>query len=821
MELVNNTDKRNCVGISAATNSGVQLTGNDHQHSGTSGMVGCSEVLDAQDEHGKENGPTVCLSGGIRENHVPPTDLGVQNICGAGLDACGKAPQHGEGEGGGLDPSRRGKSKRGVGRCENQQESRSVHNALGYEEGVVPDHKGMVEYKAEHGAVIPVTSGDVDVSAAQGAAECHDNRKSQSVEKGRVNSPSGERRADQRADGIQWPHESCYPDAVSGQRIARRSCGFVSTVGSGVAVERRGPTPAHAGVLNNCGDNALYGCASTWQYGSKRVHRNLGCPSSAEFDFAKDTANWPIHAKELPLINLTALMDLATNTGIEHWRQAAKWLTSEEPYANVIASKPGKFFFGAPQRAELIAKQYMTLASELPTGGFSNVFGHVETEKKRIRVLQHSYDVNNSTEPDRKIKLANVFDVQAITKHGKYALCFDMSQFFGQFPLSRQTRRFFRFRIGKKTYEWTRLAMGQRQSCDVAQTALETLTANLATVRIRYIDNIIFVDDSPEKIVQEALVFLKRCKDVGATVNEVDCNRYTEAGETLLMLKNDIASMVVTSTEFLGMHLDFTGKTKALSKKTIRKLKEAWENRAAWRVRHFSSFVSLLFYACTVHGCQLYDRYSVLREWSQTHSQIARRPQDQQDAAWDDAFTTTDKVWHGLQVWYEHEMQNTPVGCSYEKTQSLFDSVVISDASGTGWAGIAMMPSGEVLHATGQWGSDEDKGSSSTSEPWGLLAALRALGTPWGSRVLVLSDNTTLVAAINNGRSWSWHANRVGELMSDRSEMSLTCTARHVPGLSNTADSGSRGAVIDLVAAAKQARQALQDNGFQMVNHYP
>jgi hypothetical protein len=141
-----------------------------------------------------------------------------------------------------------------------------------------------------------------------------------------------------------------------------------------------------------------------------------------------------------------------------------------------------------------------------------------------------------------------------------------MRSYYDHFFLADDVARAFVFKHGKKLYCLRTLAMGQRQACVVAQGCTWILVDFDRDPSVKVttcIDNIWFVGPRTH-VVDTVKTFLKRCKLVGAQLNEV----YDDVDVDTF----SVDSIAQTFGVFLGEHFDYVQKTVAVSPKTHEKL---------------------------------------------------------------------------------------------------------------------------------------------------------------------------------------------------------------------------------------------------------
>ena len=106
----------------------------------------------------------------------------------------------------------------------------------------------------------------------------------------------------------------------------------------------------------------------------------------------------------------------------------------------------------------------------------------------------------------------------------KYSMHFDMKKFYYQFALPGSVSTFFPFRVNGVTYEMTRLPMGLKSACALAQTVIEFLVSQAAlddVVWDAYIDNVKIASNKEANLQETARRFVEFCRKYNVTIGEV------------------------------------------------------------------------------------------------------------------------------------------------------------------------------------------------------------------------------------------------------------------------------------------------------------
>jgi hypothetical protein len=409
-------------------------------------------------------------------------------------------------------------------------------------------------------------------------------------------------------------------------------------------------------------------------------------------------------------------------------------------------------------------------------------------EPPRWRVIHWTYTVNLG-ENDTEVHLPNMHDARRSVHDGDLAYAVDVKGCFNQFPYGKRVRNLFCLRNPEdgKWYRLMRLAMGQRQACYIAQTALSVLAHPLQVSPLKYIDNLKAAGEA-RALWRDLDLLRERAIEAGITFNE----DLSKPGE-----------LIKPVVEFLGLRLDHKNKTCQVVDKIIAKLQTSWANRRQWTVRNFISHVCVLFYIYNATGRSgelgRYER--VLKAWCRLQTGTARRA-----FAYDDPMATIEGHPLGhldaddlqqLTEWTEAAEQNPWVIVPPNEEHP--DFVLVTDGSAHGWGAVLIScESGlfKVAHATWPDEVKELAKVSANSEPWAVFAAFHTFFRRMVSTsVLVVSDNLGNVHTINKQWSAVQHNHVMGMLRHDFPHIRYRST--YCPGEHILADRPSRGQPID------------------------
>ena len=324
----------------------------------------------------------------------------------------------------------------------------------------------------------------------------------------------------------------------------------------------------------------------------------------------------PLHIKCVDVIDLAQITTFAAadDTLRRNWETVRPWIDGTHPQ-DVPYVQAHEARITAEELRLLLAAGQIEPTSAEAVKNTCNVFPVPELSKGRRRLIKHTVALNERFDKSTLIgvKLIRAQDLRATVHQGKYAIHLDFSAWFDQIPLSEEERPYHCFPFQGKWYRLTRLPMGQRQAVDVASTITDVLAAfpRPATVYITtYIDNIRFLGDSPQEVLEAALEFVRRAWAAGATINEVSRDRDAEA---------QLKELLVQKSEFLGVEFDYAHKLVRVGQKALRKLQllyDAWHEQGNFTVQNLLALFGVLFFAMQVTRPPAAKRYYVLKEYS-------------------------------------------------------------------------------------------------------------------------------------------------------------------------------------------------------------
>jgi hypothetical protein len=470
-----------------------------------------------------------------------------------------------------------------------------------------------------------------------------------------------------------------------------------------------------------------------------------------------------------------------TLAAVQHVR---KWLERDAMYdaipprsaEGVPTARLSKAFIARLEEVDMIER---IAPSEIR--GHVEMFKVAEEAKRRFRPIKHTRDCNDALGKETLMPLVfpSKKEIVQLVNKGDYFISLDFSAYYDQFEYAPEVRSRFCFQHDGATYCLRKLAMGQRQAVEVAQSTTNRLLDFPRESHVRsVIDNVIFVGKR-EAVIRDARKFTERVNAVGAQLNED---------------VTDVEALVRQSGEWCGVHLDLASKCVQLTQKSIDKTQVSWANRRSWTWRQFAAHIGLLFWAWDIIDLPMADFFPVLRFISRAGSFLTEN-----EKMWDSPAFVWPSVWPTLERWTMLVLRNAPRRVAAPQRPQW---IVACDASAWGWGYVAFNTATGEIRAHGErWSRaiirniGDRLGKSTFSEPQAVLNSLCHLLRGDDPRhVVLLTDNTVAQASYTRGfNSHSFHINdclrRLRNVFGDRFEF----TFAYIPGVTNPADPWSRG----------------------------
>jgi hypothetical protein len=502
-----------------------------------------------------------------------------------------------------------------------------------------------------------------------------------------------------------------------------------------------------------------------------------------------DWSHLPLHVKAVNIVDLASIDSLpVSNPKLRHnWQRVVPWIMGTHPQDVPFGHSHDARITSDELQRLLDAKQIEPTEPEA-VRATCNVFPVLELSKQRRRLIKHTRALNErfGRETLLHIKLIRAQDLRATVHKGKHAITLDFSAWFDQIPLHESGRPFHCFTFGGRWYRLTRLPMGQRQAVDVASTLTDMLTSfdRPATVDVcTYIDNVRFLGDDEDEVIDVALQFVHRAWSIGATINEIKCTG--DARERL-------RALVHQRGEFLGVEFDYVSKAARVGPKTMAKLRlldSAFRGNDGFTHQNFLALFGVLFFTMQVTRPSAAHRYYCLKEYSNVARRIQADP-----GLLPTQYKCPPARQQQIVQWIEDTILNPWVPAVTTPTTSEADYVLVTDASSWGWGALLWdWSSGLIRHTACKWELGWSARRTSTWSETEAVARALTFFFPYGTpeSLAVLSDSAAAVGAFSKGRSGVYALNRaVG------SAQQVLQNARpgfyHIAGNLNPADGLSR-----------------------------
>jgi hypothetical protein len=529
----------------------------------------------------------------------------------------------------------------------------------------------------------------------------------------------------------------------------------------------------------------------------------------------------------VPLIDFDALQqlpDVAGATTIVTWTSKRRWLEDDSLYeGHNVPIRSSRGIPSANLRPEWIERLQATgvicPVQRSKIRGWTRIHAVPEPAKTRFRCIMNTADINGACGRDtiEHCTFPTKRTISEAVHDGEWCIALDFAAYYYQFALDPLVGRRMCFAWNRRFFRLCRLAMGQRQAVDVANAStMRLLDFPHESKRVlSIIDNVLFVG-TRDAVTSDAWTFIQRCKAVRATLNEIDVTTATRA---------DVEALARQAGPWGGVDINLVDKTVALTQKVVDKTRQSWANRGRWQWRHFAAHIGLLFWAWGIVELPMASFFPVLRFNSEVGKMAMQALADERRARGlpDDAMPANpfwrqpahvwDSVAPVLQRWTEMVLANAP-----RVVRPLLDPEVLleCDASKWGWSCYGLhLATDEPFAYSEPWSEEmrrrfgEKLGESTLSEPFGVVFSLVVMRErfPTATRFGVTSDNTVAVISHQRGfNSRSWAINECLRMRDERFPQDrYSIVTRHVPGVDNIADGGSRGyAVREMTGGEKQ-----------------
>jgi hypothetical protein len=524
-------------------------------------------------------------------------------------------------------------------------------------------------------------------------------------------------------------------------------------------------------------------------------------------------ADWPLHVKPVPPINLRAL----ANTPVVDEQVKASfihslgWIADPARYGKLKMSKVVPAARISVEDVELMGKAGQVIPVERgDVLGGVRIFAVDEPAKTRRRCIKHTLEINEmfGKETLRKVTLPSRLQQSEQSGSGKFAITLDFAAYFDQFELHPDIGRRMCFTAGGRTFRLCRMPMGQRQAVEVAQGATDVLLSfelPQDVVVQSCIDNVRFVG-SKDGVARAAIAFVARCRLAGCTINEIPSSNSPGEDEAA------IRGLIHQQGDWLGAEYDYASARQRVAAKSIKKLTASWAAKSTWSARNYAAHMGLLFFASSVLRSNVGKYFQAMNMYRQRSSDLAEGA-----AGWSDDVRVQGTELADLAKWTAEVLKNDWVPCHDSRPASRF---IATDASEWGWGAIFLdMQLGTVAQCSVPWSPADrariDVRHSAHAEPEAVFRALCRFISPADHRpVAILTDSTTAKYSLPKAYSASFTVNAIAARCKEKFPM-IRLETYHVPGEQNEVDPLSRGGRLEIApeAAMRRMMGAIASNG--------
>lgn len=379
-------------------------------------------------------------------------------------------------------------------------------------------------------------------------------------------------------------------------------------------------------------------------------------------------------------------------------------------------------------------------------------FSTPELKKNRRRWITHTPDLNRrlqtrkaeGSDPWPEFTLLDTHTAMKRVALSRFAVCCDFSGFYHQF--AAVPKEPFMFHHLGRYFTLTTIPTGSSPCAAVAQEQSEAAASFIRKMFPEvhvdvYIDNVRLAAND-EQLLRRALVaFFEVCKSL-----QIDINENLE----------DLLQKSFTKYTFLGIQYDHDARTTRLDPEYTQKLLEIYQhfdtqaNPRQVTLRNLLRFFGRLTYASAVNGLARAPYYYIMKFMRR---QVGRRL---------DAPT---EVWSSIiplwKTWASAQMTAQPRSWSHlGHANGECESVLITDASLSGYGCILLRADGTTSIVAGKWSAEESKHSINLLEVRALRIGLESFAVDLADDPFsVLIDNTTAMYAVKNGCSRAFEIN--------------------------------------------------------------
>ena len=319
-------------------------------------------------------------------------------------------------------------------------------------------------------------------------------------------------------------------------------------------------------------------------------------------------------------------------------------------------------------------------------------------------------------------KMENLVTLKSLLNKGDYMINLDLTDAYLTVPMHPDSRKFLRFLLGDKTYEFTAMPFGLNVAPRLFTKIMKPVVASLRSQGVRliiYLDDILIIASSIETLNRHKTLAISLLESLGFLINYEKSNLIPSQQIVFLGMLVDSASMQFILPQQKAVQIQ----------KECRLLLNT--NRPT--IRHLSRVLGLLeacrpaVWSAPLHYRQLQTlQINALQRWANYNAPVDLTPSVKSDLSW---WVTT------LQT-----PQGSPI------VPPIADLTISSDASKQGWGA-----SWGSQRTGGLWSEKESQDHINVLELRAAFFALKSFLPTQTNKVICLKlDNTTAVSYLNN-----------------------------------------------------------------------
>ena len=318
--------------------------------------------------------------------------------------------------------------------------------------------------------------------------------------------------------------------------------------------------------------------------------------------------------------------------------------------------------------------------------------------------------------------MENLVTLKSLLNKGDYMINLDLTDAYLTVPMHPDSRKFLRFLLGDKTYEFTEMPFGLNVAPRLFTKIMKPVVASLRSQGVRliiYLDDILIIASSIETLNRHKTLAISLLESLGFLINYEKSNLIPSQQIVFLGMLVDSASMQFILPQQKAVQIQ----------KECRLLLNT--NRPT--IRHLSRVLGLLeacrpaVWSAPLHYRQLQTlQMNALQRWANYNAPVDLTPSAKSDLSW---WVTT------LQT-----PQGSPI------VPPIADLTISSDASKQGWGA-----SWGSQRTEGLWSEKESQDHINVLELRAAFFALKSFLPTQTNKVICLKlDNTTAVSYLNN-----------------------------------------------------------------------